>query len=207
MSEKENKFFSMTLVITSILCICPMIYGIIMWNKLPESMPIHFDGNGEPDNWGPRWVTVYFLPVMMVVLNCVMHLSFYLKAKKNDEKFNSKFAGVLEWFVPIISLVVFFLVYSYSLGLILDIPRIVVLVISLMFIIMGNYFPKAENWMMNIKIKEENYTKVKRILGWSFVIAGLLGFVLSFFKFGLWAFIAIIAVLAIETIIISVKAA
>ena len=71
---------------------------------------------------------------------------------------------------------------------------------------MGNYLPKAENFLLNIKVKEENYSKVKRIIGWSFVIAGLLGLVLAFFKFGLWIFLGIIVVLTIETIIVSVKA-
>ncbi len=71
---------------------------------------------------------------------------------------------------------------------------------------MGNYLPKAENFLLNIKVKEENYTKVKRIIGWSFVIAGLLGMIMAFFKSGLWIFIGIIFILAIETIIVAVNA-
>jgi len=204
--ENKNRLIDATAIITSFLCLCPMIYGIIMWNKLPELMPIHFDANGEPNNWGPRWVTVFFLPVFLAIINLVVNFSFYFKARQSGETVKSKFVYVIKWFIPVIALVIFFLVYSYSLGLILEIPKIVVLIISIMFIIMGNYLPKAENFLLNIKVKEENYTKVKRIIGWSFVIAGLLGMIMAFFKSGLWIFIGIIFILAIETIIVAVNA-
>ena len=59
---------------------------------------------------------------------------------------------------------------------------------------------------MNIKVREEKYTKIKRIIGWSFVIAGFLGMIMAFFKFGLWAFLGIIVVLALETIIVAFNA-
>ncbi len=87
--ENKNRLIDATAIITSFLCLCPMIYGIIMWNKLPELMPIHFDANGEPNNWGPRWVTVYFLPVFLAIINLVVNFSFYFKARQSGETVKS----------------------------------------------------------------------------------------------------------------------
>ena len=207
MSEKtQNRIIDMTYIITTILSLCPMIYGIIMWNKLPESMPIHFGSNNEPDRMGPRWVNVYLMPVVLAVLNTVVHLSFNIKAKKTGENPDSKFTYVYKWLVPLLSFVVNFLVYSYSLGLKLDIVRIVVIVMSLFFIILGNYFPKAEKWMFNVPVSDEKLPWLKRTIGWSFVADGIISLAFAFTSFGIWVFLGATLVVVVGIIYCASKA-
>ena len=37
------------LIITSLVILIPIIIGLVLWNKLPEQMPIHWDINGNVD--------------------------------------------------------------------------------------------------------------------------------------------------------------
>ena len=41
-------------VISVLLLLSSLAYIIYMWNDLPESVPIHFNGLGEPDRWGGK---------------------------------------------------------------------------------------------------------------------------------------------------------
>ena len=46
---KKNK---LTLIITSIITLLPCLFGIIMWNKLPNMMAIHWGADGNADGFG-----------------------------------------------------------------------------------------------------------------------------------------------------------
>jgi len=37
--------------LTSLLVLIPMIIGLILWNKLPDEIPVHFNSAGEADNY------------------------------------------------------------------------------------------------------------------------------------------------------------
>ena len=45
--EKKSK---RTLILSVIICLLPMILGIVLYNKLPEQIPIHFTIGDIPDN-------------------------------------------------------------------------------------------------------------------------------------------------------------
>ena len=49
--EKKNR---KTLILSVIICLLPMILGSILYNKLPEQMPIHFTINNVPDNYANK---------------------------------------------------------------------------------------------------------------------------------------------------------
>ena len=42
------------LVITSVVCLLPIIMGIAVWDKLPDTMAIHFNINNVADNFAPN---------------------------------------------------------------------------------------------------------------------------------------------------------
>ena len=43
---KQNKW---KILISSIVILLPMLFGLIMWNRLPEQMAIHWGLAGEAD--------------------------------------------------------------------------------------------------------------------------------------------------------------
>ena len=188
--KKPNKIIDVTFILSTLLCFGPMIYGLIMWKKLPEQMPIHFNADGNVDSWGGRWMNVILFPLLMILGNAFVHLSFNIKARKMGENVNSKLPYVFKWFMPLLCYAISFIVYSYSFGLEIETTKIITTVCSILFIIIGNYFPKLEKWMLNITVKDENLTWVKRTLGWAFMIAGLVSLIFSFTPAGIWVFLS-----------------
>ena len=55
MTKKNKKL----ILITSIITILPVFVGLILWNKLPEQIPTHFDASGEPNGYSGRAFAVF----------------------------------------------------------------------------------------------------------------------------------------------------
>ena len=66
MIKKNKGFFIVTCVIT----ILPMIFGILLWNKLPDQVATHFGFDGKADGYSSK-----FFAVVGVYLFCLaMHV-------------------------------------------------------------------------------------------------------------------------------------
>lgn len=46
----------------------PYVFGIVMWNRLPDRIPIHFDFSGKPDSFAGKGLAVFGLPLVNVLL-------------------------------------------------------------------------------------------------------------------------------------------
>ena len=65
-----------SLIITSLVCLLPILLGVGLWDKLPDTMAIHFNINNEPDNFASKGFVVFFMPVLMMFLqwiSCVIN--------------------------------------------------------------------------------------------------------------------------------------
>ena len=70
-----------SLVITSIVCLLPIILGLIFYNELPESIAIHWGINNNPNGYFSKPAFVFGMPIMMVALQifcCVCSDLYYL---------------------------------------------------------------------------------------------------------------------------------
>ncbi len=43
MSNENVKIYKSEIVITSIVTLCPIIIGLLLWNQLPDTVAVHFD--------------------------------------------------------------------------------------------------------------------------------------------------------------------
>lgn len=43
------------------------VYLLLIWNRLPDRIPMHYDSAGKVDGYGGRW-TVWITPVIMVLM-------------------------------------------------------------------------------------------------------------------------------------------
>ena len=57
MEKKTSK----TLLITTVLCLLPIILALVLYDRLPEQIAIHFDSTGAPDNYLPKALAVFWL--------------------------------------------------------------------------------------------------------------------------------------------------
>ena len=181
---KANK---KTLIITSIVTILPVLIGIICWNRLPEVMATHFGFNNEANGFSSKAFAVFGLPLILLAVLWVG--AFVTAHDPKRQNISPKMFSLMLWIAPAISLVAAATVYPVNLGYELDIAFFGELLLGLMFIIIGNYLPKArQNYTIGIKIpwtlaNEENWNRTHRLAGYLWMICGILMILISLTRF------------------------
>lgn len=187
-----NKRFNITTVITTLVCLVPLAVGILLWDKLPEQLPMNYGLNNEMRMYAPKWVNVVLFPAILAVLNVVVCLTMTAGIK---ESVGRKLSVFTVWFVPVISVAVGTFLIIKPLGLPFDAVNFISVLMSIVFIIAGNYIPKTKPnsrvgfrfaWTMN---NEQVWQKTHRVGGFVLVIAGFIGLITSFFPWGKYVFI------------------
>ncbi len=170
---KRNK---LRILISSVVILLPIIFGIIMWNDLPEVMSVHFGADGSADGFGGKGFVVFGLPCILLGVHFIC-LLFTLLDKKQREQ-SPKALNMIFWIVPAISLFVSTVMYSVAFGLEFNLEMLIPISLGVFFIIFGNYMPKIkQNSTLGIKItwtlrNEENWNKTHRFGGKVMVVCG-----------------------------------
>ena len=162
------------LVITSVVCLLPIIMGIAVWDKLPDTMAIHFNVNNVADNFAPKPFVLLGLPAIMVLLQIFCCVVNDVNSHKRGQ--SVKFEMVSKWIIPVMTVVVQITTIGYSLGWNLDIRRIVTLLVGIIFIALGICIPKLD-YVKNMKLSAQKAKKINKFIGISMVIMGVLSLV------------------------------
>ena len=187
-----NKHFNITTAITTLVCLLPLAVGILLWDKLPAQLPMNYGLNNERRMYAPKWVNVVLFPALLAVLNIAVCSAMTAGIK---ESVGRKLSLFTVWLVPIISVTVGTFLIIKPLGLPFDVVNFISVLMSIIFIIAGNYIPKTKPnsrvgfrvaWTMN---NEQVWQKTHRAGGFVLVIAGFAGFISSFFAWGKYVFI------------------
>ena len=175
------------IILTTLLTFIPLIIGLLLWNKLPEMIPVHFGIDGQPDNYYPKLKAVWLLGLLLPLLHVLCIFGTMSDPKRNN--ISKKVFNLVLWITPIVGALMSVMTYGSALGLKVDVVAITSLLIGIVFIILGNYLPKCrQNYTVGIKIPwtlndKDNWDKTHRFAGYVYVIAGI-GMICSMFLKG-----------------------
>lgn len=205
MSEKKS-FFPKTLFLTSVVCLLPMVLGFALWNKLPEDIPMQYGWNNQV-NWTlPKLWGIITVPIVMVIINLVYSLCF----KLSKQSVSPKVEAILAWIIPLIALPVNSFIFLKPAGLDIEPFTFIGAILSILFIIIGNYMPKTKaNPVVGVRAPWINknpdvWNKTQRVTGIALVIIGLINLITCFFSFGKWVFVISLAIFVLFTLIFSI---
>ena len=177
---KNNKF---KIILGTVLCLVPILFGLSVWDELPGQMPIHFGINGEADGFASKPFAVIGIPVIMAGFNLIMHLASRLE--KRRENYSKKLESLTYFIVPAICNIIFPIVLFKAMGKDVKIEVIIPAFVRFVIIIVGNYLPKCkQNSTMGIKIpwtlsSEENWNRTHHMAGYLWMGAGIIGLIAS----------------------------
>lgn len=172
--EKKNK---RTLILNVLVCLLPIILGIALYNKLPEQMPIHFTINDVPDNYAHKNFALFGIPIIMAIVQaiCILVTTKVNKLKDNQKP---KILKIMEWFIPIVSVLVYIIMIEVPLGSTVYVGKSICLILGILFMIIGNYLPKmsyevGKTIFHPTPRSEKSFRKMSKIMGYSFVGVGI----------------------------------
>lgn len=172
------KKYMKTLIATSLLCLTPIIAGVILWDRLPDTLATHFGADNTPNGWSSKVFAVFGLPMIILVLEWICMIGTNADPKSKNLA-DSVMMKIVLWMMPCLSILVSGLTYIYALGYQIKIGMIVISFMGILFVVMGNYLPKCkQSYTMGIKLpwtlaNAENWNRTHRLAGKLWVAGGM----------------------------------
>lgn len=159
------------LIITVLCCLLPILFGVFLWNDLPDTMAIHFNVQNEPDNYASKGFVVFGIPCLMALLQIFCCFINDWNAYKHGDR--KKLEMVTKWILPVMTAVLQVFTLGYSLGWFRDANKVAALLVGCIFLVIGNYLPKFD-YIKHYDISTEKARKINRFIGYESVVMGLL---------------------------------
>ncbi len=201
--KREKLFQELVLILCTLL---PVLYLFVNWNVLPESMPIHFDAQGQPNGYGSRYVYVW-MPVGLYFLMLVLPKIDPRKA--NYAIFEGsyfKLRLIMAIFIGLINSVVIWGVVNNSNSIHKVIPLTIFLLLMLIGNYMGNFRP---NYFVGIKVpwtlnSDEVWIRTHKMAGKLWFWSSLGGIALYFVvDKPEWIFLPLLVILVVVPVVYS----
>ena len=192
------------LIITSIITLIPIIIGIILWDKMPEQVPVHWNINGEVDGFATKTQAVFIMPLVLVAVHWICVLGTNLDPKKQN--ISDKVFTLVLWIIPVLSLLCNSFVYATALDHNVNVEVIMPLFMGALFVVIGNYLPKCkQSYTLGIKLPwtlndEENWNKTHRLAGFLWVICGVIIMATAFLGVSWLLFVLLIPMVIVPTV-------
>ena len=191
------------IILTSIVTLLPILIGLLLWNKLPDSLATHFNLDNQPNGYSSKAFAVLGLPFFLFAIHliCIIATSMDPKAKS----INPKIFRITLCICPLISIWVCCTMYAYSLGYLLNINLLSGVIMGIFYVILGNFIPTVKpNYTIGFRIPwalndSDNWYHTHRFAGKCLVISGILMIVTSPFQ-NLWVVLVLVLVPCVLTV-------
>ena len=166
-----------------LIILIPFIYLMIIWSALPETVPTHWNWEGEIDDWGSKW-TIVMIPFLLPLLTYVLFTIIpkidpknKIQAEANKYQ-NLKFA--LTTFMAVLAVFILYSIKQQS----LTNPNYIILGLGFLYAILGNYMKTLKaNYFIGIRtpwtLENETVWKSTHILAGKLWFVGGLVIIIS----------------------------
>ena len=87
------------IVLTTFICLLPIIYSLIVWDNLPELVPTHWGADGEINGYSSKAFAVFGLPVFLAFINVIANAAILADPKRVNH--SDKMKAIVAWFIAI----------------------------------------------------------------------------------------------------------
>ena len=183
-------------ILSSVLTLLPVLY-LIPLSSYSEIIKMGF-------GWG-----FVIIPIVTCLINIALLVIESIQYRKYEQ--SPKITNLTYWVIPFTSIYVSSMIFALASGLEISVSILVAPLLGVMFIVMGNYMPKArQNRTFGIKIKwtlesEENWNATHRFAGKLWVVLGVLMLLAAFLPETAFivAFVVILTVAVVTSILYS----
>ncbi|OMD57663.1 hypothetical protein BSK62_29640 [Paenibacillus odorifer] len=169
-----------------ILGLATLAYALINYSKLPQELPAQFGITGKVNRYWDKNIAIFVFGILGIVLPLIMQFTRSIDPKRdNYKKFENAYAmsrltiGMLFNLMLVLSI-------AYGLGKDINVGKIAIGAVGIMFIALGNYMPQVkDNYLFGVRTawtlaNPEVWRKTHRLSGIMWMIGGLLIFAGAF---------------------------
>jgi len=168
------------------IVLLPFVYLAIIWNKLPQKVPVHWNIRGEVDRYGEK-TEMILIPVLLPLLVYLIFLVVPKIDPKNKlNKMGNKLHSLKFVLTTLMSGLALFLIFSAQHQNFTN-PNLIFVFIGLMYLVFGNYFKTIKaNYFIGIRTpwtleSETVWKETHRLAGKLWLAGGLLVIISALF--------------------------
>jgi uncharacterized membrane protein len=171
-----------------VLLLAPFIASFILWEKMPDIVPVHFNAAGEADDFGPKWINAFLLPGIALVTYLFLLVIPAIDPKKKIENTQKPIAAI-RIVISLFLIGVYALVMMKSFDLEADVGQFVLASVGILIAITGNYMNSIKpNYFIGIRTPwtledSEVWKKTHRFASKLWIVGGVLMTVSAFIPF------------------------
>ncbi|MBL4649134.1 MAG: SdpI family protein [Aureispira sp.] len=194
-----------------LITIIPVVYLFIVWKELPEQVPIHWNFQGEVDQYGSKaslgWVVLLInVPIYLLML----FLPKIAAKQESIERMGKKYYRLRLILQLFLSALVFIILLVSSGATQIAIETLLGYSFIFFMLLFGNYMGSIrQNHFMGIRTpwtleNEEVWKKTHQLGGRLWIGGGLFGFIFLLFLPNNWVLMTVVALMIIPMILASI---
>ncbi len=189
----------------------PFLYLAIVWDDLPDKVPMHWNLKGEIDRYGSK-NELWILPIFMSLLTYLIFLFVPLiDPKKQIESMGKKYHQLKNYILLFMGLMTCYMIYATTIEKLIG-TKLLFIGIGALISIVGVYMPFIKpNYFIGVRTpwtleSDQVWKATHQLTGQIWMISGVL---LALIAFGIdrehffWVFMGLIIVIAIIPILYS----
>jgi uncharacterized membrane protein len=200
-------------VLAVLIIIVQILISIVTYPFLPDSVPSHWDASGQVNGYLPKLVNALLYPLLSIGIYALVRVLMTVGPRLGYQNQRKASIGVVNLIldgVLLFMLIVQLSTAAVALGVPIDLTFVICLSISMLFIFLGNYMGKLRrNFWAGIRTpwtlsSDVVWERTHRLGGWLFVLAGLLGVIMSFIPaLRLWGLMVVTLIVVIVLVVFS----
>lgn len=196
-----------------LIIIVQILVSIVTYPFMPDSVPSHWDASGQVNGYLPKLVNALLYPLLSIGIYALVRVLMTIGPRLGYQNQRKASIGIINLIldgVLLFMLIVQLTTTAVALGVPIDLTFVICLSISVLFIFLGNYMGKLRrNFWAGIRTpwtlaSDVVWERTHRLGGWLFVLAGLLGVIMSFIPaLRLWGLMVVIFIIVIALVVYS----
>lgn len=168
---------------TLLIALIPFIYLAYIWNSLPDTIPTHWNLNGDIDSWGKKSTLIIMTFMLSGLPYGIFLLVPLIDPKKKIQAMGNKYNNLKFLMVLVMSLLSVFIIYSVKHQSMTNF-NVIPICIGILYIILGNYMKTIKaNYFIGIRtpwtLENESVWKKTHILAGKLWLVGGLSIIVS----------------------------
>lgn len=151
---------------------------VLLYDRLPDPLPTHFDLSGRPNGWMPRAVGAWIVPALEVLVVALLRFGAYLLPRGWRERLESSPVQALALVTALLMTSVHIVVLRASLSPLPNVGNAIWVLLGAVFIVLGILLPRTKrNPFFGVRTafalaSDENWAHTQRVGGWAMIGGG-----------------------------------
>ena len=132
--------------------------------------------DNQPDSYATKNFALFGIPIILTLLQITCCVLSDLKDPLENKK-PPKIVKIVKFIIPVLGMILYLTILGIALEQPIDARKSILWALGIIFMVIGNYLPKTNGMIIRTNVfkqAEEQWQKLNRLWGYTYVVAGIL---------------------------------